>query len=159
MHCLATGGQWAVQLLQCSASPLGAVGVGTLALHCPTVWGPWAVELLSSTATVLRGSGQWNSCNALPHCLGVVGSAPPAMHFLTSWGQWAVQLLQCAGTLPWDSGGGGAPAVVPWTMGLGVVPRGSCADQPWESSVLPLQEQDGSRCTPEDAPPGRPSGS
>ena len=56
-------------------------------------------------------------------------------------------------------GGGGAPAAVPWTMGLGVVPRGYRADQPGESSVLPPQEQDGSRRTPEDALPSRPSGS
>ena len=33
--------------------------------------------------------------------------------------------------------------MVPWTMGLSVVPRGSHADPPGESSVLPLQEQDG----------------
>ena len=45
------------------------------------------------------------------------------------------------------------------TMGLGVVPRGSRADQPGESSVLPPQEQDGSRRTLENALPIRPSGS
>ena len=55
-------------------------------------------------------------------------------------------------------GGGGAPAAVPRTMGLGVVPRGSRAHQPGESSVLPPQEQDGSRRTPENALPSRPSG-
>ena len=49
--------------------------------------------------------------------------------------------------------------MVPWTMGLGVVPRGSRADQPGESSVLPPQEQDVSRRTLEDALPSRPSGS
>ena len=38
-------------------------------------------------------------------------------------------------------------------------PRGSHADQPGEASVLPSQEQDGSRHTPEDALPSRPSGS
>ena len=27
-------------------SPVGTVGVGTLAMHCPTSWGQWAVELL-----------------------------------------------------------------------------------------------------------------
>ena len=56
-------------------------------------------------------------------------------------------------------GGGGAPAAVPRTVSLGVVPRGSHADQPRESSVLPLLEQDESRRTPENAPPSRPSGS
>ena len=51
------------------------------------------------------------------------------------------------------------PATVPWTMGLGVVLRGSRADEPGVSSVLPRQEQDGSRRTPEDALPSRPAGS
>ena len=35
------------------------------------------------------GSGQCNSCNALPHCLGAVGSGTPTMHCLTAWGHWA----------------------------------------------------------------------
>ena len=42
-------------------------------------------------------------------------------------------------------GGGGAPAAVTWTMGLSIVHRGSHADPPGESSVLPLQEQGRSR--------------
>ena len=33
-----------------------------------------AMGLLQCTATLPRGSRQWNSCNALPHCLGAVGS-------------------------------------------------------------------------------------
>ena len=44
------------------------------ALHCLTVLGQWAVQLLQCTASLPRGSGQWNSCNALPHCQGAVGS-------------------------------------------------------------------------------------
>ena len=60
----------------------------------------------------------------------------------------------------WCGGGGaGAPAAVPRTVSLGVVPPGSHADQPRESSVLPPLEQDESRRTPENAPPSRPSGS
>ena len=51
------------------------------------------------------------------------------------------------------------PAAVPSTMGLSIVTRGFHPDQPGESSVLPPQGQDGSRHTPEDTPPGRPSGS
>ena len=50
------------------------------------------------------GSGQWNGCNALPHCLGAVGSGTPAMHCPTAWGQRAVQLLQCTASMPWGSG-------------------------------------------------------
>ena len=73
-------------------------------MHCLTAW----------------GSGEDNSCNALPHCLGAVGSATPAMHCLTAlravdsatpamhclaaWGQWAVELLQCTAPLPGNSG-------------------------------------------------------
>ena len=64
-------------------------------MHFPTVWGQWRVLLLQYTAAPPGGSGQWNSCNALPHCLGAVGSATPAMHYPTARGQWAVQLLQC----------------------------------------------------------------
>ena len=60
-------------------------------MHCLTAWGQWAVELLQCTAALPGGSGQCNSCNALPHCLGAVDSATPAMHCLTAWGQWAVE--------------------------------------------------------------------
>ena len=73
-------------------------------MHCLTALGQWAVELLQCTASLPGGSGQCNSCNALPHCLGAVGSATPAMHCLTAWGQWAVELLQYTATLPGGSG-------------------------------------------------------
>ena len=66
--------------------------------------GQWAVELLQCTASLPGGSGQCNSCNALPHCPGAVGSTTPAMHRLTAWGQWTAQLLQCTASLPWGSG-------------------------------------------------------
>ena len=69
-------------------------------MHCPTAWGQWAAELLQCTASLLGGSGQCNSCNALPHCLGATGSGTPAIHCLTAWGQWAVQLLQCTASVP-----------------------------------------------------------
>ena len=52
-------------------------------MHCHIAW----------------GSGQWNSCNAPPHCLEVVGSAIPAIHCHTVWGWWVVGLLQCTATL------------------------------------------------------------
>ena len=48
----------------------------------------WAGELLQCTAAMLRGSGQRNSCNALPHYLGL----------------WAVELLLCTATLSGGSG-------------------------------------------------------
>ena len=89
-------------------------------LHCLTALGQWTVLLLQCTASLPggsgqcnscnalphcpRGSGQCNSCNVLPHCLGAVNSATPAMHCLTAWGQRAVQLLQCTASLPRGSG-------------------------------------------------------
>ena len=62
-------------------------------MHCLTAWGQWAVELLQCTTSLPGGSGQWNACNALLHCLGAVGSGTPAMHCPTALGQRAVQLL------------------------------------------------------------------
>ena len=73
---------------------LGAVGSATPVTHCLTAWGQWAVQLLQCTASLPGGSGQCNSCNALPRCLGAVGSATSAMHCLTALGQLAVELLQ-----------------------------------------------------------------
>ena len=70
-------------------------------MHRHIAWGRWAVELLLCTATLSRVSGQWNSCNALPHCLGAVGSGALVMHRHTAWGQWAVQLLQYTAQARW----------------------------------------------------------
>ena len=89
IHCPNARGQWAVELLQYTAS-----------LHV----GQWALDLLQCTARMPGGSGQWTPCNTLPHCLGVVGSGPPATHCLTAWGQWAVGLLQCTASLPGAKG-------------------------------------------------------
>ena len=89
-------------------------------MNCLPAWGQWAVQLRQCTASLPWGSGQSNSCNALPNCLEAVGSATPAMHCLTAWGavgsaasamhcltalgQWAVDLLQCTALLPGGSG-------------------------------------------------------
>ena len=89
MHCHTARGQWAVQLLQCTAI-------------VPTASGQW--NSLQCTATMPGGSGQCNSCNALPHCLGAMGSGTPAMHCHTSWRQWVVELVQCTTMLSWGSG-------------------------------------------------------
>ena len=88
MHCHTALGQWAVGLLQYTAS----------------LPGQWAVQLLQCTATPLWGSGQWNSCNTLPRCLGAAGSATSAVHCHTALGQWAVALLQRTASLPGGSG-------------------------------------------------------
>ena len=63
-------------------------------------WEQWAVQPPQCTSSFARGSGQCNSCNALPHCLGTVGRANLATHCLTALGQWAVQLLQCTAWRP-----------------------------------------------------------
>ena len=73
-------------------------------MHCVTARGQWAVDLLQYTASLPGGSGQWTSCNTLPHCLGAVGSGPPVIHCVTARGQWAVQLLQYTAPLLGGSG-------------------------------------------------------
>ena len=77
------------QCLLCGAALLGALHHTALCVPCCTVVvgrGQWAVELLQCTAALPGGSGQWTSCNALPHYLGAVGSGPPAIDCLTAWG-------------------------------------------------------------------------
>ena len=91
-----------------------AMGSATLATHCRTGSGQWAVELLQYTASLPGGSGQCNSCNALPHRLGAVGSGTPAMRGHTSCGDGEsclgggrclkTELLQCTASLPGGSG-------------------------------------------------------
>ena len=99
VHCHTAQGQWAVGLLQCTASLLGGNR------HCNSC------NVRSHQA---RGRGvvprrrslpkERYSYNALPHCLGAVGSATPAMHCRTPFGLWAVQLPQCTASLPGGSG-------------------------------------------------------
>ena len=57
--------------------------------------------LLQYTASLPRGSGQWNSCHALPHCLWAVGSAT----------------LQCIAPLPGASGHCNSHNTVPHCLG------------------------------------------
>ena len=99
MHCHTARGRWAVDLLQCAGPPAGGTGrpaqeaVATERAH-----------QLQCNATLPGRSGQWKSCNALPHYLGAKGSEVPAMHRLIAWGQREVELLQCTATLPGGSG-------------------------------------------------------
>ena len=143
---LTARGQWAVQLVQCTAPLPGGsghwnssyalphcsetVGGGTPAMRCSSIWGQWAMQLLQYTASQPGGIVHCNSCNAISHRLLAVGKGSPAMHGPTSWGdgqsclgghrcpksgtptmqyhtvwgQWAVQLLQCPVWLPGGSG-------------------------------------------------------
>ena len=73
-------------------------------MHCLTAWEQWAVELLQCTSKLRGGCGQWNSCNALPHCLGAVGNTTPVMNYLAAWRQWALQVLQCTASMLGASG-------------------------------------------------------
>ena len=90
------------------------VGSGTTVMHGLTARGQWAMELLQRIATLPGGSGQCNSCNALPHRLGAVGSGTPAMRGPTGYGDGescpgggrclTKELLQCTASLPGGSG-------------------------------------------------------
>ena len=86
--------------MQCTATWARGSGPQNPAMHRHIAYGQWAVELLRCIATLLGGSGRWNSCNALPHCLGAVGNGTPALHHHSAWGQWAMELVSCAATLP-----------------------------------------------------------
>ena len=103
MHCLTALGQWAMELLQYTATLPGGSG------QCSSC--------NALTASLPGGSGQCNSCNALPHCPRAVGSATPAMHCLTAWGQWAVELLQCSAPLPWGGGQRNSCNALPHCLG------------------------------------------
>ena len=109
MQCHTPRGRRAVELLQSAGPPAGGTrspareaGPCNAVPHCHL--GQWAVQLMSSIATRHRGSGQCNSCNALPYCFGAVGTATPAMHCLTAWGKWVVEFLQRSASLPSDDG-------------------------------------------------------
>ena len=86
---------------------------GTPVTHCLTAWGQWAAELLQYTAALPGDSGQWNSCNALPHCLGAVGSGTPAAHRRIAWGQWRRRRRRSACRGPTDDGTWRRPPEVP----------------------------------------------
>ena len=73
-------------------------------MHCLRAWGQLAVERLQCTAIVPGGSGQWNCCTALPHCLGAAGTQPPAMHCFTALWQWVVEFVPCIASLLVGSG-------------------------------------------------------
>ena len=73
-------------------------------MHCLIAGGQRAVQFLQCITSVPGGSGQWNCCNALPHCLREVGSATPIIHCLTAWRHWAVLPLQYTASLPGGSG-------------------------------------------------------
>ena len=100
MHCHTAWGQWAVQLLQCTATLPGGSG------QCNSC-NAWAHQLGGRLVLSRRRSlpTRRYSCNAMQQCLGPVGGATPGMQCLAAWGQWAVEHLQCTASL---LGGGGS---------------------------------------------------
>ena len=72
-----TWAQWAVVLLQNSASLAGLSGQWTSCSTLPPLPG---------------GRGQWTFCNTLPDYLGAMGSGTLAIHCFNAWGPWAVDL-------------------------------------------------------------------
>ena len=143
MHYHTAQGHWVVQLVQCTASLHGGsgqcnshsalphcrglVGSGTPAMCGPISWGTrspakeavaaYGAELLQGNASLPGGSGQCNSCNALPHCLGAVGSGTRAMDHHTAWRKWAVELVQCTPSLPGGSGQCNPCNALPYRLG------------------------------------------
>ena len=114
-----------VRLLQNTATLPAAVGSGSPTIHRCTAWGQWAMELLRHTATLPAGSGQWNSCNILPHCLGAVGNGTPTIHRRTAWGHWAVDLPQYIAALPGGSGRWNSCNILPLLRNTAKLPWGS----------------------------------
>ena len=105
IHCPLPQGSEALYCGTCTAHyPPKPAGSATHATYCLNARGQRAVQLLQHTTSLPGGSGQWDSCNALPHCLGAEGSATALTHPLTVWGHWAVQLLQYTASLPGISG-------------------------------------------------------
>ena len=72
INCHTACGEWAVQLMQCTATPPGGRGQ----------WNSY-----SGLPHCLGAVGIASSCNRLPHCLGAAGNRTPATHYLTAWGQ------------------------------------------------------------------------
>ena len=67
-------------------------------VHCLIDGEQWAADVPLCTASLLGSSGQWKSCNALPHRRGAVGSGTSAIHCHTIGEHWAVGLLQYTAT-------------------------------------------------------------
>ena len=99
------------------------------------------MQLLQCSASLPGGSGQCNSCNALPHCLGAVHSATPATHCPTAWGQWAVQLLQYTAAPPGGSGQCNSCNALPHCLGTvgSATPATHCLTA-WEQWAVQLPQ-------------------
>ena len=80
MHCLTACGQWAVELLLCTATMSRGRGLWNPCNALPHCVGALGSGILVMQCLLPGGSGKRNSCIALPHCLWAVGSGAPALH-------------------------------------------------------------------------------
>ena len=107
MHRHTTSGQWAAELLQCTAT-------------LPEGSGQWNCCIVPPHSLGAVGSGI-----AATQCLtasGVVGGGTAAMHCHSAWGQWAAEPLQRTSTLSAGSGQWDcyhAPPHCLWAVGSG----------------------------------------
>ena len=120
MHCLTFWGQCIVELMSCTATPPGGSGQWNSCIARAHQLGgreflprrrslPKERYSCSALPSCRRGTGQCNSCYALPHCLWAVSSGAPAVHRQTAcgeWAEWALQLLQCTAAPPGGNGQG-----------------------------------------------------
>ena len=74
MHCHTLWGTGKCNSCHTLLDFLGEAGSATPAMHRLTARGQWAVELLQYNPVPPGGSGQWNSRDALPHCLWAMAS-------------------------------------------------------------------------------------
>ena len=153
MHCRNAWGQWAGELLHCTAPPPGCSGQwnsinalphcpggsALMEFHCPLPPGSEAVHCRICTTLILPhclgGSAQCNSSNALPYCLGAVDNVTPPMHCRTAWGQWAVVPLQRTGSLPGETGRWSSCNALPYCLG-GSGQWNSCNTPPHSLGVV-----------------------
>ena len=165
MQCHTAWGQWAVQLLQCTATPLGGSAQwDSCNARAHRLRGQVVLPSRRSLprdqciASMPGGSGQWSSGHTLPHCLGAVGSGTPAIHCLQAWGDGEscqgggrclrAELLQCTASLPGGIGQWSSCHAMPHYLGAvgSATPAIHChtAWGQWAVEILP--------CT--DTPPG-----
>ena len=121
-------------------------------MHYLIAWVKWAVQVVQCTASLLEGSGQWNSSNALPHCFGAVGSGTRIMHYLIAWGQRVVELLQCTAT---RLGGSGLCSsnpkmlkvqITPSTNGKTRILKPRCRNKKRVTTECPVGTRFGTKC-------------
>ena len=113
----------------------------------------------SSTAHCPGAVRQCIAGVALPTAPRQWGSALQELHCPLPHGSEAVHCRSCTAYCLRRRGGGGAPAAVPRTVRLGVVPRGPHAGTAEGVLRLTSARVRRIRRTPENAPPSRPSGS